>query len=99
MTTDSSKPVDYLGEFQERATCLAEIIELLRQKLRSPEGNLWAHHWRSMLDKLDFFRGLLQDEIDYWGEWRYHGFQPDEVLDMIDEDLERLGAWLSRMIT
>jgi hypothetical protein len=40
---------------------------------------------------------LLQDEIDHFGEWRYHELQPNEVLDFIDEDLDKLAIWLCRM--
>ena len=60
---------------------------------RQTVGSSSASHRR----RLGFFQGLLQDEIDHFGEWRYHEFQPDEVLDFIDEDLDKLGQWLSRM--
>ena len=60
-------------------------------------SKLWAHPLPRIVDALGFFQGLLQDEIDHFGEWRYHEFQPDEVLDFIDEDLDKLTQWLSRM--
>jgi hypothetical protein len=73
------------------------VTELLKEKAQSETGKLWAHHLPRMVDALDFFQGLLQDEIDHLGEWRYHEFQPDEVLDFIDEDLDKLAIWLCRM--
>jgi hypothetical protein len=97
MVTDAWEPIDFLAEFRERDTCLREVIELLKQEAQSETGKLWAHHLPQILDALSFFQGLLQDEIDHFGEWRYHEFQPDEVLDFIDEDLDKLAIWLCRM--
>ncbi len=89
--------MDFLAEFRDRQTCLREAIELLKEKAQSETGKLWAHHLPRIVDALGLFQGLLQDEIDHFGEWRYHEFQPDEVLDFIDEDLDKLSQWLSRM--
>jgi hypothetical protein len=97
MTADAWQPVDFLAEFRERETCLREVTELLKEKAQCETGKLWAHHLPFIVDALGFFQGLLQDEIDHFGEWRYHEFQPDEVLDFIDEDLDKLAIWLCRM--
>ena len=61
--------------------------ELLEEKAHCEAGKLWAHHLPRMIDQVDFLRSLLREEIDHFGEWRYHEFQPDEVLEFIDEDL------------
>ena len=97
MVTDAWEPIDFLAEFRERETCLREVTELLKEKAQSKTGKLWAHHLPQILDALGFFQGLLQDEIDHFGEWRDYGFQPDEVLDFIDEDFDKLAIWLCRM--
>ena len=97
MTADVWEPVDYLGEFRRRETCLREVTELLKKRAQCEPNKIWAHHLPRIVDALDFFRGLLQDEIDHFGEWRYHEFQHDEVLDFIDEDLNELTRWLCRM--
>ena len=97
MTADAWEPIDFLAEFRERETCLREVTELLKEKAQSETGKLWAHHLPRIVDALDFFQGLLQDEIDHFGEWRDHGFQPDEALHFIDEDLDELAIWLCRM--
>ena len=97
MTADAWEPVDFLAEFRERESCLREVAELLKEKAQSEAGKLWAHHLPRIVDALDFFQGLLQDEIDHFGDWRYHEFQPDEVLNFIDEDLDKLAIWLCRM--
>ena len=89
--------MDFLAEFRDRQTCLREAIELLKEKAQSETGKLWAHHLPRIVDALGLFQSLLQDEIDHFGEWRYHEFQPDEVLDFIDEDLDKLTIWLCRM--
>ena len=73
------------------------MTELLKEKAQSETGKLWAHRLPRIVDALGFFQGLLQDEIDHFGEWRYHEFQPDEVLDFTDEDLDKLAIWLCRM--
>ncbi len=99
MTVEDWEPVDYLAEFRERETGLREVKELLTKKAHRGTGKMWAHHLPQMLDQLDFFRGLLQDEIDHYGEWRYHGFQPDEALEIIDQDLDEISDWLSRMMS
>jgi hypothetical protein len=88
MTADAWEPVDFLAEFREREVCCRDAIELLRTEARSNDGEMWAHHLPQILDALGFFQGLLQDEIDHFGEWRYHELQPDEVLDFIDEDFD-----------
>jgi hypothetical protein len=97
MITDAWEPVDFLAEFRERETCLREVTELLTEKAQCKTGKLWAHHLPFIVDTLGFFQGLLQDEIDHFGEWRYHELQPDEVLDIIDEDFDKLAIWLCRM--
>jgi len=97
MTADAWEPVDFLAEFRERQNCLLEVTELLTENAQCETGKLWAHHLPRIVDALDFFQGLLQDEIDHFEEWRYHEFQPDEVLDIIDEDLDKLTIWLCRM--
>jgi hypothetical protein len=86
-----SSRVSRTGDLSSRRT------ELLKEKAECETGKLWAHHLPCIVDALDFFQGLLQDEIDHFGEWRYHEFQPDEVLDFIDEDLDKLAIWLCRM--
>jgi len=78
MVTDAWEPIDFLAEFRERETCLREVTELLNEKAQCETGKLWAHHLPLIVDALGFFQGLLQDEIDHFGEWRYHEFQPDE---------------------
>ena len=97
MTADAWEPIDFLAEFRERETSLREVAELLKEKAQCETGKLWAHHLPRIVDALGFFQGLLHDEIDHFGEWRCHEFQPDEVLDFIDEDLDKLSQWLSRM--
>ena len=97
MVTDAWEPIDFLAEFSERETCLREVTKLLKQEAQCETGKLWAHHLPFIVDALGFFQGLLQDEIDHFGEWRYHEFQHDEVLDFIDEDLDKLAIWLCRM--
>ena len=97
MASDAWDPIDFVAEFREREVCCREVIELLREQAQRETGKQWAHHLPRIVDRIEFFRGLLQDEIDHFGEWRYHEFQPDEVLDFIDEDLDDLAAWLSRM--
>jgi hypothetical protein len=97
MTADAWEPIDSLAEFREREEMCREAIEILIVNAQTEAGQLWAHHLPQLLDAIGFFRGLLQDEIDHFGEWRYHEFQPDKVLDFIDEDLDKLSQWLSRM--
>ena len=97
MITDAWEPIDFLAEFREREACCRDAIQFLTAEAQSETGKLWAHHLPRILDALGFFQGLLQDEIDHFGEWRYHEFQPDEVLDFIDEDLDELAIWLGRM--
>jgi len=73
------------------------VTELFKEKAQSETGKRWAHHLPRMVDTVGFFQGLLQDEIDHFGEWRWHELQPDEVLDFIDEDFDKLAIWLCRM--
>ena len=97
MTTDCWEPVDFLAEFRKRQNQCKEAVEVLKENALSQDGQIWAHHLPRMVDRIEFFRGLLQDEIDHFREWRYHEFQHDEVLDFIDEDLDDLTRWLCRM--
>ena len=97
MTADAWEPVDFLAQFRERENCLRKVTELLKEKAQCETGKTWAHHLPRIVDALCFFQGLLQDEIDHFGEWRYHEFQRDEVIDFIDEDLDKLAIWLCRM--
>lgn len=94
---EPSEPVDYLAEYRERQILCRDVIEMLKEKAETHDGRMWAHHLPRMVDQLAFYRGLLQEEIDCYGEYRYHGIQPDEVLEVLDEDLDKLAAWLMRM--
>ncbi|MBA2436345.1 MAG: hypothetical protein H0W34_12260 [Pyrinomonadaceae bacterium] len=98
MTIDTWEPQDFLAEFCERKALCLEWIERLEELSQTEPGRLWARHLPRVVDQIDFFRYLCQDEIDHYGEWRYHGFQPDEVLDFVDEDLNNLVPWVCRMI-
>lgn len=97
MAAGAGEPPDFLAQLREREDCCREVMELLTEKSRSDWGRLWAHHLPLILDKIGFFRQLCQEEIEHFGEWRYHGFQPDEVIDFIDEDLAELTRWICRM--
>src|SRR4030095_11008085 len=97
MTADAWEPVDFLAEFREREVCCRDAIEFLTAEAQTEAGKTWAHHLPRLIDAIGFFRDLLQSEIDHCGEWRWPGFQPDEVLDFIDEDLDKLTVWLCRM--
>lgn len=96
MNADFPEPSGHLAEYHGREAACSEIIELLKEKAIS-ENALWAPHLPQIIDAVQFYQGLLRDEIDHFGERRYHEFQPDEVLDFIDEDLDRLAKWLARM--
>jgi hypothetical protein len=84
METDAWEPIDLLADLRMRAAGCAEAIDLLAELAQSNSGRLWAHHLPRMVDQLQFFHALLQDEIDHYGEWRYDGLQPEEVIDLID---------------
>ena len=97
MIADASESIDFLAQFRQRESQCRDAIDLLKEKAHPEYGRMWAHHLPGIIDRIEFFRGLLQDEIDHFGEWRYHEFQPDEVLDFIDDDLNELTRWLCRM--
>ena len=90
-------PLDYLQELKDREFACRELIDLLQIRASSDECT-WRHHLPRILDPLHFFRGLCQEEIDHFGEWRYYNFQIDEVIDFIDEDLNQLEPWICRLI-
>jgi hypothetical protein len=96
MTADQEEPVDYLADYREREAACSEIIELLKEKSVSDEA-LWTPHLPQMIGAVEYYQDLLRDEIEHFGEWRYHECDHDELLDFIDEDLDRLGYWLARM--
>jgi hypothetical protein len=97
METEAWEPIDFLAELRERAAACAEVIDLLSERAQSEAGRLWAPHLPQIIDAANFFRVLLQDEIDHYGEWRCDGLQPAEVIDFIDEDLDGFTVWLCRM--
>jgi hypothetical protein len=91
------EPEDYLQQVMEREATCTEVMELIQDKARLDSSKNWAHHLPQILNAVDFFRELCRDEIEHYGEWRYHGFQIDEVIDFIDEDLDELTKWICRM--
>lgn len=91
------EPQKYLQQLREREATCTEVMELIKDRSRWESSTNWAHHLPQILDAIDFFRDLCRDEIEHYGEWRYHGFQLDEVIDFIDEDLEELTTWICRM--
>jgi tRNA isopentenyl-2-thiomethyl-A-37 hydroxylase MiaE len=96
MNAENYERVNYLADYRERESACLEIIELLKEKSLS-EDALWAPHLPQMVNALQFYQGLLRDEIEHFGEWRYHECDHDDLLDFIDEELDRLGCWLARM--
>jgi hypothetical protein len=71
------------------------LPEVLDARLGIYQG---AHHLPRILDQVEFFHGLCREEIEHYGEYRYHGFLPDEVVDFIQDDLCELGDGICRMI-
>lgn len=89
--------VDYLRELEERFQLCTDVIELISERATRAASRNWAYHLPQIVDAIDFFRGLCREEIEHYGEWRDHGFQIDEVIDFIDEDLVALTEWICRM--
>ena len=92
------QPADYLAELKERESGCREMIDLLQWKSEACEAQVWRRHLPKMIERLQFFAGLYRDEIDHYGEWRPHEMQMEEFIDILDEDLEELAAWLKRMV-
>jgi hypothetical protein len=97
METQSWEPIDFLAEYHERAALCREVIDLLMERSGDNNGLLWLPHIPQMIDAADYILGLLEDEIEHFGEWRYHELQHDEILDFIDDEMCTAGAWLCRM--
>ena len=97
MRAETREPIDYLAEFRERATLCREVISLLTVQAGANDGCPCLPHIPQMIDAIDYLRGLSEDEIEHFGEWRYHELQHDQILDFIDEEIDRVGAWVCRM--
>jgi hypothetical protein len=92
------QPPNYLQQLKDLEKQCVDTIALLKEEAQWEAAKNWAPHLDQMVDTISPFRDICRDEIDHFGEFRYHGFQVDEVIDFIEEDLEGLVQWLGRMI-
>jgi hypothetical protein len=87
-----------LRELKRLETSMSGIRSLLNEALCKESAEYWAPHVRQLLHAIDRFRKHCRDEIERFGEWREDGRETDEVIDMLEDECERLCEWIPRMI-
>jgi hypothetical protein len=75
--------------------CAKTIAAIDRLDLKKPL--VWAHHAPRVRKAIAKFCDKLKFEIARFGEWRPDELQPDEVIELINEEGYQLCSWVSRI--
>lgn len=98
---DATEPLDV----QELRHCLAEwaaissrMIELLHDTVDCDRSRYWRPHFTQIVSAVSAFGDRCRAESQEFGSWRAEGLDPDDVLQSVREQGQRLVDWLQRMM-
>ena len=100
-SNDATEPL----EFQELRRSLAEwaaisshMIELLHESVDCERPQNWRPHIGQIVRAVGAFGDRCRSESQAFGSWRADGLEPDDVLQAVREQGQRLVEWLQRIM-
>ena len=98
---DATEPVD-LQELRrslaEWAAISSRMIELLHATVDCKRSQNWRPHLAQIVKAVRAFGDRCRYESQEFASWRADGLEPDEVLQCVRQQGQRLVDWLQRMI-
>ena len=82
----------------EWAAISSRMIELLHDTAACDRSRYWRPHLPEISNAVRAFGDRCRSEAKEFGSWRADGLEPDEVLQRVREQGQRLIDWLQRMM-
>ena len=96
---DATEDVQELGRsLAEWAAISSQMIELLHETVDCDQSRNWRPHFAQIVTAVRAFGDRCRSETQEFGRWRGDGLEPDEVVQQVREQGQRLVDWLNRMI-
>ena len=84
-----------LGEW---AAISSTMIDLLHETVACERSRYWRPHFAQIVNAVQAFGDRCRNESQQFDSWRADGLEPDDVLQRVREQGQRLVDWLNRMI-
>jgi hypothetical protein len=99
MQSDDATDVQELKRsLEEWATIATVMIELLHETVDCERSRDWRPHFTQIVKAVLAFRERCRTESQEFSSWRPDGLEPDEVVQRVREQGQRLVDWLNRMM-
>jgi hypothetical protein len=98
---DATEPADVQElrrSLDEWAALSSRMIELLHETVASERSQNWRPHLAQIVNAVAAFSDRCRTEAQEFYSWRADGLEPDDVLESVREQGQRLVDWLNRMI-
>ena len=98
---DATEPADVQElrrSLDEWAALSSRMIELLQETVACDRSRNWRPHLAQIVNAVRAFGDRCRNESQEFHSWRADGLEPDEVLEGVREQGQRLVDWLNRMM-
>jgi hypothetical protein len=98
---DATEPADVQElrrSLDEWAALSTRMVELLHETVVSERSQNWRPHLAQIVNAVRAFGDRCRSESQEFHSWRADGLEPDDVLESVREQGQRLVDWLNRMI-
>ena len=98
---DATEPADVQElrrSLAEWAAISSHMIDLLNETVECERSRYWRPHFPQIVKAVRAFGDRCRGESEEFGSWRADGLQPDDVVQDVREQGQRLVDWLNRMI-
>ena len=84
-----------LGEW---AAISSVMLDLLHETVDCERSRYWRPHFAQIVKAVRAFGDRCRSEAEEFGSWRADGLEPDDVVQRVREQGQRLVDWLNRMM-
>ena len=84
-----------LGEW---AAIASTMIDLLYETVQCERARYWRPHFAQIVNAVSAFGDRCRSELEEFDTWRADGLEPDDVLQDVREQGQRLVDWLHRIM-
>ena len=96
---DATEDVQELRRsLDEWAAISSVMVELLHETVDCERSRNWRPHFAQIVKAVRAFGDRCRAESEEFGSWRADGLDPDDVLQRVRDQGQRLVEWLHRMI-
>ena len=96
---DATEDVQELRRsLDEWATISSVMLVLLHETVDCDRSRFWRPHFAQIASAVCAFGDRCRTESQEFGSWRADGLEPDDVVQDVREQGQRLVDWLHRMI-